>query len=87
MIGAQMGTPAPLSAAERQKAEAERSAKGPVPNYPQLVDMTHPTGIHVDLLSIQEERFIAESISGEAALIDHAGDGWPNILQMRGVWI
>jgi enediyne biosynthesis protein E4 len=79
MIGAQMGTPTPLSAAERQKAEAEKAATGPVPNYPQLVDITRLAGIHFDHLSSPEARFIAESMSGGVALIDYDGDGWPDI--------
>ena len=45
VMAAQMGTPTPLSPAERKKAEAERAATGPVANYPQLVDITKSTGI------------------------------------------
>ncbi|MGA3129542.1 MAG: CRTAC1 family protein [Terracidiphilus sp.] len=79
MIGAQMGTPTPLSPAERQRAEAEKAATGPVPNYPQLVDITKLTGITFDHKSSPEARFIAESMSGGVALIDYDGDGWPDI--------
>jgi hypothetical protein len=75
----QMGTPTPLSQAERQKAEAERSATGRVPNYPELVDITKSTGIHFDHKSSPESKFIAESMSGGVALIDYDGDGWPDI--------
>ncbi|MGB6722737.1 MAG: CRTAC1 family protein [Terracidiphilus sp.] len=75
----QMGTPTPLSPAERRKAEAERAASGPVPNYPQLVDITKLTGIQFDHKSSPEARFIAESMSGGVALIDYDGDGWPDI--------
>jgi hypothetical protein len=74
-----MGTPTPLSPAERQKAEAERRATGPLPDYPQLVDITGLTGIHFDHLSSPEARFIAESMSGGVAIIDYDGDGWPDI--------
>ena len=49
-----MGTPTPLSPAERQKAEAESHGNGPLPNYPQLVDITILTGIHFDHLSSPE---------------------------------
>jgi hypothetical protein len=79
MIAAQMGTPSPLSPGERQKADAERAATGPVPNYPQLVDITKSTGIVFDHKSSPEARFIAESMSGGVALIDYDGDGWPDI--------
>ena len=79
MIDGQMGTPSPLSPAERQKAEAERTATGQVPNYPQLVDITKSTGISFDHKSSPEGKFIAESMSGGVALIDYDGDGWPDI--------
>src|ERR1017187_1304144 len=79
MIAAQMGTPTPLSPAERQKAEAERAASGPVPNYPQLVDIAKSTGIVFDHKSSPEAKFITESMSGGVALIDYDGDGWPDI--------
>ncbi len=81
VAGAQtgMGTPTPLSAAERQKAEAERRATSPLPNYPKLVDITGLTGIHFEHLSSPEARFIAESMSGGVAIIDYDGDGWPDL--------
>jgi hypothetical protein len=79
MIAAQMGTPTPLSPAEHKKAEAEKTATGPVPNYPQLVDITKSTGITFDHKSSPEAKFIAESMSGGVALIDYDGDGWPDI--------
>lgn len=75
----QMGTPTPLSAAERQKAEAEKAASGELANYPQLMDITASTGIHFEHLSSPEAKFIAESMSGGVALIDYDGDGWPDI--------
>ncbi|MGB6743372.1 MAG: CRTAC1 family protein [Terracidiphilus sp.] len=78
-LAGQMGTPTPLSPAERQKAEAERAATTPLPDYPQLVDITSLTGIHFDHKSSPEGRFIAESMSGGVALIDYDGDGWPDI--------
>ncbi len=79
MIVAQMGTPSPLSPAERQKAEAERTATGQVPNYPQLVNITKSTGISFDHKASPEAKFIVESMSGGVALIDYDGDGWPDI--------
>jgi enediyne biosynthesis protein E4 len=75
----QMGTATPLSPAERAKAEAERTATTPVPNYPQLVDITRLTGIHFEHLSSPEGKFIAESMSGGVALIDYDRDGFPDI--------
>jgi len=75
----QMGTPTPLSPAERKKAEAERATTEPVPNYPLLVDITKSTGIRFDHKSSPEAKFIAESMSGGVALIDYDGDGWPDI--------
>jgi len=74
MLG-QMGTPTPLSAAERQKAAAERQATGAPPNYPNLVDITASTGIQFEHLSSPEARFISESMSGGVALIDYDRDG------------
>ena len=74
-----MGTPTPLSLAERQKAEAERRATGPLPDYPQLVDITALTGVRFDHMSSPEARFIAESMSGGVAIIDYDGDGWPDL--------
>jgi hypothetical protein len=79
ILAGQMGTPTPLSPAERQKAAAEMSATGPVPNYPQLVDITSLTKIKFDHRSSPEAKFIAESMSGGLALIDYDGDGWPDI--------
>lgn len=79
MILGQMGTPTPLSPAERQKADAERTATGPISNYPQLVDITKSTGISFDHKSSPEAKYIAESMSGGVALIDYDGDGWPDI--------
>ena len=76
---AQMGTPTPLSAEERKKAEAERAVSGPLSNYPKLVDITASTGIHFEHLSSPEAKFIAESMSGGVALIDYDRDGWPDI--------
>jgi len=76
---AQMGTATPLSAAERAKAAAEARATGPLPGYPQLVDITAETGVHFDHRSSPEAKFIAESMSGGVALIDYDGDGWPDI--------
>jgi hypothetical protein len=78
-VAAQMGTPTPLSQAERQKAEAERAATGPAPNYPQLVDITKSTRIGFEHKSSPDAKFIAESMSGGVALIDYDGDGWPDI--------
>jgi enediyne biosynthesis protein E4 len=75
----QMGIATPLPAAEREKAEAEAKETRPLPNYPQLVDITDQTRIHFDHLSSPEGRFIAESMSGGVALIDYDGDGWPDI--------
>jgi hypothetical protein len=75
----QMGTPTPLPAAEREKAEAERKATGPLPDYPQLVDITAITGINFNHRSDPEAKFIAESMSGGVALIDYDRDGWPDI--------
>ncbi|MDR3739481.1 MAG: CRTAC1 family protein [Terracidiphilus sp.] len=76
---AQMGTATPLSPEERARAEAESKATGPVPGYPQLVDITAQTGIRFDHKSSPEAKFIAESMSGGVALIDYDGDGWPDI--------
>jgi hypothetical protein len=74
-----MGTPTPLSPAERQKAAAEQQSTGLVSNYPQLVDITASTGIHFDHTSSPEAKFIAESMSGGVALIDYDRDGWLDI--------
>ncbi len=76
---AQMGTPTPLSVAEREKAAAERAATGLRPNYPELVDITASTGIQFEHLSSPEAKFISESMSGGVALIDYDRDGWPDI--------
>ena len=75
----QMGTPTPLPAAERQKAEAESHATGRLANYPELVDITAATGIRFEHRSSPEARYIAESMSGGVALIDYDRDGWPDI--------
>lgn len=75
----QMGTPTPLSPAERHKAEAESKETGPLSNYPRLVDITPLTSIHFDHLSSPEGKYIAESMSGGVALIDYDSDGWPDI--------
>lgn len=69
----------PLSRAEQEKAEAEKQARAPLPNYPRLVDITASTSIHFQHSSSPEARFIAESMSGGVALIDYDGDGWPDI--------
>ena len=76
---AQMGTPTPLSPAERSKAAAERQAAGALTGYPQLVDITASTGIRFEHKSSPEAKFIAESMSGGVALIDYDRDGWPDI--------
>jgi enediyne biosynthesis protein E4 len=78
-VMAQMGTATPISPQERAKAEAERSATAPVPNYPRLVDITYSTGIRFEHLSSPEGKFIAESMSGGVALIDYDRDGFPDI--------
>src|ERR1700689_4558383 len=59
----QMGNPTPLPAAERAKAESERKATGPLPDYPQLVDITAITGMNFTHRSDPEAKFIAESMS------------------------
>lgn len=74
-----MGNATPLSQSEKKLAEEEARARGPIPNYPQLVDITPTTGIHFDHLSSPEAKFIAESMSGGVALIDYDGDGYPDI--------
>src|SRR5215469_14512869 len=76
---AQMGTPSPLSPAERQRAAAEREQTSPLREYPRLVDITASTGIHFKHMSSPEAKFIAESMSGGVALIDYDSDGWPDI--------
>ncbi len=76
---AQMGTPTPLSPAERRKAEAERKAAGVLADYPRLVDITASTGVHFEHKSSPQAKFIAESMSGGVALIDYDRDGWPDI--------
>ena len=78
-VAAQMGNATPLSAKEREQAAAERASTGPLPDYPQLVDITESTGIHFQHQSSPEARFIAESMSGGVALIDYDRDGWPDI--------
>ncbi len=75
----QMGSPPPLSPAERQKAAAEREVTGLLSNYPQLVDITDSTGIRFEHLSSPEAKYIVESMSGGVALIDYDRDGWPDI--------
>src|SRR5258708_6926668 len=75
----QMGSPTPLSPAERQKAAAEREVTGLLSNYPQLVDITDSTGIRFEHLSSPEQKYIVESMSGGVALIDYDRDGWPDI--------
>src|SRR5579863_3846232 len=76
---AQMGTPTPLSKAERAKAEEEKLAQGVPIDYPQLVDITASTGIRFQHMSSPEAKFIAESMSGGVTLIDYDRDGWPDI--------
>ena len=44
-----------------------------------LVDITASTGIHFDHLSSPEARFIVESMSGGAAIIDYDNDGYPDL--------
>jgi enediyne biosynthesis protein E4 len=75
----QMGTATPLSAAEREKAAAERYAKATLTDYPQLVETSSQTGIGFIHLSSPQARFIAESMSGGVALIDYDRDGWLDI--------
>ncbi len=75
----QMGTATPLSSTERQKAEAESRDTTPLPDYPQLVDVTTAAGIRFNHMSSPEAKFIAESMSGGVALIDYDRDGWPDI--------
>jgi len=76
---AQMGTPTPLPPKEREKAEAEKKASGPLSNYPTLIDITSSTGIDFEHFSSPEAKFIVESMSGGVALIDYDRDGWPDI--------
>ena len=78
-LAAQMGTATPLSPEERAKADAEKNLTTPLPDYPQLVDITTLTGVQFDHKSSPEGKFIAESMSGGVALIDYDGDGWPDI--------
>jgi hypothetical protein len=75
----QMGSPTPLSPAERQRAAAERQLTGLLHNYPHLVDITDSTGIRFKHLSSPEAKYIVESMSGGVALIDYDRDGWPDI--------
>jgi hypothetical protein len=74
-----MGVATPLPEAERQKAAAESKASGPLPNYPQLVDITDSTGIKFEHHASPDAKFIVESMSGGVALIDYDGDGWLDI--------
>ncbi|HUV96659.1 MAG TPA: VCBS repeat-containing protein, partial [Acidobacteriaceae bacterium] len=46
---------------------------------PQLVDITHSTGINFSHLSSPEAKYVVESMSGGVALIDYNRDGWPDI--------
>jgi hypothetical protein len=54
----------------------ERKSSGALVDYPHLIDVTPSTGIQFEYLSNSEVKFIAESISGGVALIDHDGDGF-----------
>ncbi len=80
----QMGTPTPLPAAERQKAEAGSEAPGALANYPHLADITDSTGIHFKHLSSPEVKFIAESMSGGVASIDYDRDGREDLFLVNG---
>src|SRR5258708_28441298 len=48
-------------------------------SFPQLVDITASTGVHFEHLSSPEQRYIVESMSARAALIDYDLDAWPDI--------
>jgi len=46
---------------------------------PQLLDITHSTGIHFNHLASPDKKYIVESMSGGVALVDYDRDGWPDI--------
>lgn len=51
----------------------------PAEALPQLTDITQFTGIKFFHISSPDKKYIVESMSGGAALIDYDRDGWPDI--------
>lgn len=73
----------PNSSAHQESSDRTakiQSVKQPASEkYPELVDITHSTGIVFEHLSSPEQRYIVESMSGGVALVDYDRDGWPDI--------
>ncbi len=73
----------PNSSAHQESSDLTakiQSVKQPASEkYPELVDITHSTGIVFEHLSSPEQRYIVESMSGGVALVDYDRDGWPDI--------
>src|ERR1700676_367078 len=70
--------PSPAQSVQHKTAVPQAEVRTDEP-YPQLVDITAPTGIAFEHLSSPDQKYIVESMSGGIALIDYDRDGWPDI--------
>ena len=76
-----LGLLLPLCASAQTAASKSPPAQSPVPGFE---DVAHEAGLTVSHISTPEKKYIVESMSGGAGLIDCDNDGKLDIITVNG---